>query len=175
MAPLEHHRGEDAALLARVARGDRSALEQLYRRHAPWLTGRLQSRCGDPEIVDLAVQDTFVAVWRTAGKYRSDGDVGAWIWGIGARRLVDQLRKVRVVPVPDAAITAFEEQFLGQVDYGPLGPALGSLEPDLRSVLILTAVDGLTTKEAATVLGIPQGTVKTRLKRARTKMQEALS
>ncbi len=180
-------RGEDAALLARVARGDRSALEQLYRRHAQWLTSRLQSRCNDPDAVDIAVQDTFVAVWKSAKKYRGDGDVGAWIWGIGTRRLVDQLRKRKITPVPpeavgphghgagpDHQIVGFEEQFLGELAYGPLGAAVRHLSPDLRAVLILTGVDGLTTKEAATVLGIPQGTVKTRLQRAKAEMKALL-
>ena len=88
-------RGEDAALLARVSRGDRSALEQLYRRHASWMTARLESRCGDPDLADLALQDTFVAVWRSAGKFRGDGQVAAWLWGIAVRRLIDQLRKRR--------------------------------------------------------------------------------
>lgn len=171
-------RGEDAALLARVSRGDRSALEQLYRRHAVWLTRRLQSRCGDPDLVDIAVQDTFVAVWKTAKKYRGDGDVGAWIWGIATRRLVDQLRKRKPVPVAPESIVggvvSFEDRYLDSGAHGALGPAVAQLDPDLRAVLILTAVDGLTTKQAATVLGIPQGTVKTRLQRARAQMKEMI-
>lgn len=172
-------RGEDAALIARVARGDRSALEQLYRRHAVWLTARLQSRCGDPDVVDIAIQDTFVAVWRTAKKYRGDGDVGAWIWGIAVRRLIDQMRKRKPTPIDPVTIgggvVSFEDELLGQGGHGALGPAVQNLDPDLQAVLILTAIDGLSTREAATVLGIPQGTVKTRLQRARRHMQEALS
>ena len=92
-------RNEDTALVARIARGDRSAVEQLYRRHALWLTKRLTSRCSDPDLVDIAVQDTFVAVWKSAKKYRGDGDVGAWIWGIAVRRLIDQMRKRRPMPM----------------------------------------------------------------------------
>lgn len=175
--PVE--RGEDAALLARVSRGDRSALEQLYRRHAVWLTGRLQSRCADPDLVDLAVQDAFVAVWTSAKKYRGDGDVGAWIWGIAVRRLIDQMRKRKPTPIdPDTiagGVVAFEDQLLGSGAHGVVGPAVEQLAPELRAVLIVTAVDGLTTREAAQVLGIPQGTVKTRLQRARSQMKERLS
>jgi RNA polymerase sigma-70 factor, ECF subfamily len=172
-------RGEDAALLARVAREDRSALEQLYRRNAPWLTARLESRCGDPDVVDIAVQDTFLAVWRGAKKYRGDGDVGAWMWGIAIRRLVDQLRKHRPTPVaagvaPESAVS-FEEALMDNGTHGPLLPALRRLHPDLQAVLVATAVDGLSTREAAALLGVPQGTVKTRLMRARRELQEALS
>lgn len=188
--PVE--RNEDTALVARIARGDRSAVEQLYRRHALWLTKRLTSRCSDPDLVDIAIQDTFVAVWKSAKKYRGDGDVGAWIWGIAVRRLIDQMRKRRPVPmeaslvqsrhgkpmVNDGAsnsIVSFEDELLGNGAHGALGPAIRQLHPDLRAVLILTAVDGLTTKEAATVLGIPQGTVKTRLQRARATTKDLLS
>lgn len=173
--------GEDRALVARIARGDRSALEQLYRRHAGWLTARLDSRCGDPDIADLAVQDTFVAVWRSAGSYRGEGQVGAWLWGIAVRRLIDQLRKRRPIPVPASTIhrydraMVFEDTLVDNGAHGELGPALRTIDPELRSVLIATAIDGLSTREAAHMLGIPQGTVKTRLMRARRQLQELLS
>ena len=83
----------DDALLQAVADGDRQALEALYRRHAPWLVLRLSRRCADPGLVEEVVQDTFVAVWRGAGRYRGSGEVPAWIWGIGIRRLIDRLRR----------------------------------------------------------------------------------
>ena len=79
--------------VAAVADGDRAALRTLYERHAPWLTLRLSRRCADPDLVDDAVQDTFVAVWRSARRYDGQGAVGAWIWGIGVRRLIDALRR----------------------------------------------------------------------------------
>jgi RNA polymerase sigma-70 factor (ECF subfamily) len=179
MSPDDHQRSEDHALLARVVTGDRVALEMLYRRHAGWLTQRLQSRCGDPELTDLAVQDTFVAVWKSAKKFRGDGDVGAWIWGIGIRRLIDQRRKRRPTPVDMAGHEQQDprtaESIVVDALPGPATAALGQLEPDLRAVMILTAIDGLTTREAARLLGIPQGTVKTRLMRARRQLEGTLT
>jgi RNA polymerase sigma-70 factor (ECF subfamily) len=175
---------EDRALVARVARGDRSALEQLYRRHGSWMTARLESRCGDPDLVDIAVQDTFVAVWKSANRYRGDGAVGAWLWGIAIRRLIDQLRKRRPIPIDPAVVRSnesldqamsFENSLIESGAHGVLGPALQRLQPDLRAVLIATAIDGLTTKETARLLGVPQGTVKTRLMRARQHLQETLA
>ena len=176
--------GEDRALMARIASGDRIALELLYRRHAGWLTERLQSRCGDPDLTDIAVQDTFLVVWRSPKSYRGDGDVGAWLWGIGIRRLIDQLRKHRVAPVDPASIGAGDpsvpspdaaDELLAGGAYGDLASTLARIAPELRAVLVATAIDGLSTKEAAQLLGVPQGTVKTRLMRARHAMQEALS
>ncbi len=172
---------EDRALVARIARRDRSALEQLYRRHAHWMTPRLESRCGDPDLVDMAIQDTFVSVWKSAKKYRGDGAVGAWLWGIAIRRLIDQMRKKRPTSVDLQAVgglehaMAFEDTLIDNGTHGSLGVALRQLDPDLRAVLIATAIDGLTTKEAARLLGVPQGTVKTRLMRARQHLQETLA
>lgn len=173
---------EDHALVARVAGGDRVALEMLYRRHANWLTARLQSRCGDPDLADIATQDTFLAVWKSAGKYRGDGDVGAWLWGIAIRRLIDQLRKTRATPIDPAVIardtadvTRIDDEFVADGTHGDLGVAMRALPSELRAVLVATAIDGLSTKEAARLLGVPQGTVKTRLMRARHALQEALS
>ncbi len=114
----------DAEVLTAIAEGDRRALRLLYDRHAPWLTLRLARRCADPGVVDETVQDTFVAVWRGAGRFAGRGEVGAWIWGI---------------------------------------------------VVQATLLDDLTTKEAGRLLGIPQGTVKTRMMRARAQLREELA
>ena len=168
----------DDDLLRAVAQGDRQALEALYRRHAPWLLARLRRRCADPGLVEEVVQDTFVAVWRGAGRYRATGEVPAWIWGIGIRRLIDRLR--RTTPVPrapsdDGLVVSAEDEVLVGVEHGDLGAALGRLSPELRAVVQATVLDGLTTKEASTLLGIPQGTVKTRAVRARRELREALA
>src|SRR5581483_7969781 len=85
----------DAQLIPAMAEGDRDAFAELYRRHLPWLLVRLSRRCASPELVDEVVQDTFVAVWRSARRWDGRGEVAAWIWGIGIRRLVDALRRTR--------------------------------------------------------------------------------
>ena len=168
----------DAELLAAVAAaGDRRAFADLYQRHAPWLVLRLGRRCADPGLVDEAVQDTFVAVWQAAKKWDGRGEVAAWIWGIGVRRLIDGLRKHRPVVMAEAdreLVASAEEQVLGGVEYGELGRALSRLSPELRSVIEATVLDGLTTKEAGRLLGIPAGTVKSRMVRARAALREEL-
>lgn len=171
---------DDAQLLRAVAEGDRSALRTLFDRHARWLTLRLQRRCADAGLVDEAVADTFVTVWRKAGDYRGEGDVGAWLWSIAVRRLLSRLR-VRT-PFPsergldrrDAAGSAEEQVLLG-LEHGDVGRALERLSPELRAVLQATVLDGLTTREAARLLGIPEGTVKTRARRARATLREELA
>lgn len=170
---------DDQALIARIAAGDRSALDALYRVHAGWLTARLQRRCAQAELVDSALQDTFVAAWKGAGKYKRQGEVAAWLWGIAVRRLVDQTRKRRPLPMEhlpqrDRAAASAEERLLDSALGGPMSHAFAQLEPELQDVLVATAIDGLSTREAADLLGVPQGTVKTRLMRARERMREQL-
>ncbi|HEX7187063.1 MAG TPA: RNA polymerase sigma factor [Actinomycetes bacterium] len=170
----------DADLVRAVADGDRSALETLYRRHAPWLVVRLTRRCNDLHLVDEAVQDTFVAVWRGARRWDGRGEVAAWVWGIGIRRLIDQLRRR---PAATAELTeavhstepSAEERVLLGVEHGDLAGVLQRLSPELRAVVQATVLDGLTTREAARLLGIPAGTVKTRMMRAKAQMREALA
>ena len=128
------------------------------------------------------VQDTFVAVWRDASRFAGRGEVPAWIWGIGIRRLVDAVRRQSRTPVAwvERAVPALvdlsaEERVLQGVEYGDLGAALNGLSPELRSVVQATLFDGLTTRETARLLGIRAGTVKTRMMRARAQLREALA
>jgi RNA polymerase sigma-70 factor, ECF subfamily len=169
----------DAELLAATGEGDRTALAALYARHAPWLLVRLSRRCPDRSVVDEVVQDTFVEVWRGAGRWAGRGEVAAWIWGIGVRRLLDRLRRRRRAPFAlggreELAISAEEQVLLG-VQFGDVGGALDRLSPELRAVVQATVLDGLSTREAARLLGIPAGTVKTRMMRARAVLREELS
>ena len=171
---------DDAALLHAVADGDRRALDELYASHAPWLVLRLTRRCNDPGLVDEVLQDTFLAVWKGARRWSGEGEVAAWVWGIAVRRLVDALRR-RPRPMltleDDAALgtsLSAEDQVLLGVEHGDVGAAVARLSPDLRAVLQATVLDGLTTKEAGRLLGIPAGTVKTRVMRAKAVLRQEL-
>jgi RNA polymerase sigma factor (sigma-70 family) len=169
---------DDRALLAAVADGDAVALRELYDRHAPWLATRLRRRCADADLVADSLQDTFVAVWRGSGRFRGDGQVAAWLWGIAIRQLISRLRKKRVPTLPwreDDVEVAAEDVVLSSLEYGGLRGALESLSPEFRAVIEATVLDGLSTKEAAGLLGIPEGTVKTRAMRARRQLRAALA
>ena len=174
----------DGELLAAVAEGDRAALHELHDRHAPWVLSRLRRRCADPDVAAEAVQDTFVAVWKAAARWDGRGEPAAWIWGIAIRRLIGVLRKRdRWSPVAEARrsphdaelVAAAEEQVLAGIEHGGLAAAMADLSPELRAVLQATVLDGLTTREAARLLGIPAGTVKTRAMRARSQLRGALA
>ena len=163
-----------------VADEHRDALAELYRRHAGWLVARLRHRCADDGLVAEALQDTFVGVWRGARSYSGTGAVAGWVWGIAIRRLIGILRKRRPEPVPADpsladTLVGVEEMVLSGIEHGELAGALESLSPELRAVVQATVLDGLTTREAGQYLGIPAGTVKTRMMRARTQLRGALT
>ena len=173
----------DAALVAAVAGGDSGALRELYERHGAWLHARLIRRCNDPEVVVEVVQDTFVAVWQGARRFRDDGEVGAWLWGIAFRRLVSRLRSRRdvvlmpawdVLPLQQVMPSAEDQVLLG-VEYGDLEAGLRRLSPEFRSVVQTVVLDGLTTKEAGRLLGVRENTVKTRLHRAKAQLRATLT
>lgn len=176
---------DDVTLLRAVGRGDETALAELYDLHAGWLTLRLSRRCGSAELVDEALQDTFLAVWRQARHYQGQGDVGAYIWGSGIRRLINAIRREarsgtgRAWWVPswggrDELVRSAEDEVLLGVEHGRLGEALDCLSPELRTALAATAIDGLSCAEAARLLGVPVGTVKSRFHRARIELRETL-
>ena len=188
-----HHRtpsyspdSTDPVLLAAVATGETEALEILHRRHATWLRARLNHRCSDPDQVDAALQETFLAVWRNAASFThrpGDTDAGAWLWTIAIRQLISQLRRRanrwvsghEAEPYESIGDASAEDTVLLNIEYGPLGAALHTLSPELRAAIQATVLDGLTVREAARILQIPEGTVKTRVMRAKARLREALT
>ena len=173
----------DAELLAAVAEGDPEAFGALYDQHAPWLLVRLRQRTTNSDLADQVAQETFLVVWRDAGRFQGRGEVGAWIWGIAIRRLLDvqrgQAAQGRLAGLlgrrrlPDAA--SAEEQALVAIEHRDVIRALNRLAPELQMVLQATVLDGLSTREAAALLGIPPGTVKTRARRARARLRQELA
>lgn len=177
---------DEARLLRRMSRGDRTAFEEFYRRTSPWLYARLRGRCRDQHLVGEVLQDTYLAVWRGAGSFAdgpADGDALGWLWTVAARRLVDAFRResrhrkvVRTVAElaePEAPGT--EERSLDSVLSPALSEALAQLAPELWEVLRAMVLDGLSVHETSVLLGIPEGTVKTRARRARMAMRKAMS
>ncbi|MEV6906494.1 RNA polymerase sigma factor [Amycolatopsis sp. NPDC051071] len=174
---------DEEQLVRRTAKGDRAAFEELYRRTSPWLAVRLRRRCADEQIIAEVMQETYLAVWRAAGAFAGaavGGSAVGWLWTIAARRLVDAFRRrahhARPLPVAEAVVVpAAEEEALAGTVGDHVGDALRRLAPELQQVLRAMVLDGLTVRETAVLLGLPEGTVKTRARRARIAMREALS
>jgi RNA polymerase sigma-70 factor (ECF subfamily) len=144
----------------------------------------LRRRCADDDLVAEAMQETYLAIWRAAPAFASAGAGGSavgWIWTIAARRLVDAYRRrERATQLPPAALSAAtvpaaEDEVVDALVGDAMGEALRRLAPELREVLQAMVLDGLTVRETAVLLGLPEGTVKTRARRARIALRQALS
>ncbi|GIJ19400.1 RNA polymerase sigma factor [Micromonospora lutea] len=181
---------DEGELVRRVARGDRPAFDELYRRTAPWLEVRLRRRCADPDMVAEVLQDTYLTVWRAAGSFAgvpaasrggAQGSAVGWLWTIAAHRLVDAFRRrarrdrvPQVQLMPSMAPAAEDEVMAARVGQ-ELEQALLVLPPEVRAALRATVLDGLSMREASVLLGVPENTVKSRVRRARIALREALS
>lgn len=161
----------DRRLVAAVSGGDGRALSELYRRHARLLAVRLSGRGLPAPDVEDVLQETFSIVWSKAHTYRGEGAVAAWLWGIARNQGATALRRRKPVEpleaepiVPDGA-----DGWLERVEAERL---LDQLDPDLRSTVSAIAVAGMSVAEAAEHLGIPEGTVKSRMHRFRSLVNE---
>ena len=172
---------DDDRLLTAIAAGDDQALRVLFERHAPWVAGRLR-RALPVSAVEDVVQETFVAVWRGASGFRATGEAGAWIWGIARRQgalwarrhgraeQAVNLEQFLEQPAGDDPATAATQR-------GDLERALATLGPadDPRRTLVrLVFVEDRPLAEVARVLGVPVGTVKSRIFAVRRQLQAAL-
>ncbi|NIL60049.1 RNA polymerase sigma factor [Salinispora arenicola] len=174
---------DEEELLRRVARGDRTAFVELSRRTSPWLLARLRRRCADDDVVADVLQDTYVAVWCAAGTFLGgavNGSAVGWLWTVAAHRLIDALRRRArqarpTVAAAEPTAAPAEDVALADSMSHELEQALVALPEEQRLVLRTMVLDGLSVRETAVLLGVPEGTVKTRARRARLALREALS
>jgi RNA polymerase sigma-70 factor (ECF subfamily) len=163
----------DEVLARRAADGDESAFEELVVRYQDRLyTLALRITLSDADAYDC-VQEGLVSAWRGLHSFRFDARFSTWIHRIVVRKAYDVLeRRARTAePVDDVPAVSVDSPADARLDL--LG-ALAQLEQDFRVVAVACDVVGLSMDEAAAVLDLPAGTVKSRLHRARAKLAEAL-
>lgn len=156
-------------LLAQSARkGDRNAFEQLARECQPAVWRYALSVVGDRDLADEIAQETWARAVRSIKRFRGDSAVTTWLIAIERRVIADVLEAHRKRPPlrnsSDEAVVPVEEFPASSVEVGIL---LDSLPHEMRDAIVLTQVVGLPYDEAATVLGVKTGTVKSRVFRAR--------
>jgi RNA polymerase sigma-70 factor, ECF subfamily len=167
----------DEELISRMAQGDRAALETLYRRHSPWIAGRLTAATSSRDLAEEALQDAFMGAWSSARSYRHEGEVPAWLWGIARRRLVSLSRKRTDIPeqlvAPD--IGGVDEIVLSREEAMRVREAVSHLPNDQRAAIEAVVFQDQSVAEVARSLGVPIGTLKSRLHRARMHIKEELT
>lgn len=168
---------EEAALLRRVATGDRDALSALYRgyhRRLCRFLGRMTRRA---DIIEEVINDSFWIVWQKAGSFRGDARVSTWIMGIAYRCTLKALRQHGEDPVDagddgDAFQSHDPNRDRELQDW--LAKGMSRLPPEQRLVLELAYGDGHSVDEIAAIMHCAEGTVKARMFHARMKLRNLL-
>ena len=172
----------DEALLAQLARGDELALAELYDRFGRIAYGLAVKVLRDQALAEDAVQDAFLGAWRTAAAFDpTRGTASTWLMTLVHRRAVDLVRREdrrRTDVLDDAPIAASEttdEQAAVREERRRVQAALAQLPADQREALELAYYGGLTQSELAERLGVPLGTVKSRMFAGLGKLRDLLA
>lgn len=167
---------EDATCITRIAQGDPQALSELYTRFRPGLYRYLWHQLhGDASLVEEVMQDTFLAIWRAAATFRGEARVATWVFRI-ARFNAGHTKRRPLGALPPLSLSdcTEDEEYMATAGHEEhtltrlaLHDALMRLTDKQRAVVLLVFVHGFTSEEAAHILAIPLGTVKSRLHTAR--------
>lgn len=165
----------DAQLLIRIADEDRGAFRLLFERHGDRVYRFALSLTRSPDLAEEVLQETMMAVWKGAKRFKGRSKVTTWLLGIAKNQAYNLLRmEERGKRLPDATDhvpdPAGEAQMSVRVER-----ALDTLPEAQREVLHLVFYENLTVRETAELLGVPEGTVKSRMHHARRKLAKELT
>ncbi|HJT87126.1 MAG TPA: sigma-70 family RNA polymerase sigma factor [Bryobacteraceae bacterium] len=179
----------DQSLVSRCLSGDETAWEELVRQHTRTVYALCYRFTGSSSEAQDLTQEVFLRVFRTLRSFRSaEGSFGTWLARLTRNLLIDHYRRTRQERVTDsieeqlpvleqegAGTPARPDQALaGREASEILQGALQKLSPDLREAVILRDLQELEYREIADVLGVPEGTVKSRINRGRTELGRLL-
>lgn len=156
-------------------RGNRDALGSLVREHYARVYRFCARRIGD-DLGQDAAQETFVTMQRSLKRYQERSSFETWLLGIAHNHCRNLARKRRLDPLPlDAWFEATAGPDTSAIDREILRCALSRLSEEHREVVLLHEVEGLRYAEIGEVLGVPEGTVKSRLHHAFLNLRKQLS
>lgn len=173
-------KASDADLLDGVAGDDGAAFRALHARYHGPVRGFAQRIVDAPERAEEVANDTMLAVWRGAGRFEGRSKVSTWVFGIAHRVAHKALRRGGVergeVGADAAAEIADERASAADTAlyHGQVRAALEELPIELRAVVELTYYHGRSVSEVAELIGVPPGTVKSRMHTARRRLRERL-
>jgi RNA polymerase sigma-70 factor (ECF subfamily) len=155
----------DEELMSAVAGGDEAALAMLIGRHAPRLRAYLFRHSGNREDADDLLQETWVRVARSARRFDPTRRFRSWLYGIATNLARDLFRRRATSEraLRELAMRPRVEPEVGPIDSSLLRERITRLPERMRAVLLLRYFEGMNEAEMAETLGIPRGTVKSRL------------
>lgn len=172
----------DTLVLARVAKHDHEALAEVYARFQRPLFRYLFHLLGQKELAEDVLQEVMVIVWQKAYTFHGTGTAAGWLFGIAHHQAFKALRRDAHATLLDLEAAGnladeaadLEADLLRQTTYEEIAQALACLTPEHREVLELAFFQDFACKEIAAIVGIPLGTVKSRLSYARRALKVAL-
>jgi RNA polymerase sigma-70 factor (ECF subfamily) len=174
----------DAELMADTQTGDRDAFARLVERHADALVSYLARLTGSPEAAEDLAQDSFLRLYRTADRYREEGHFQAYLYRIATNLARSERRRrlrwralhpLLAASTPERLEPGASRRLLGREMGEALERALAALSPKLRAPILLHEIEGLPVADVARALGCRPGTVKSRLHRARKRLERSLA
>jgi len=165
----------DRELIADVAGGSEEAFRQFYDRFADRVYRYAYTILRARHLSEEVVQETMTAAWKGASRFAGRSKVSTWIFGIARNQAYTLIRKeIRTERVPDISLVE-PDPAPGIQRQERVARAMERLSDDHREVVFLTFYEGLSYGEIAVVLGIPTGTVKSRMFHAKRQLAEALA
>jgi RNA polymerase sigma-70 factor (ECF subfamily) len=173
---------EEAVLIEAAKAGDQEAFRQIVERYQGAVYNLAYRMLGDPEEAEDAAQEIFVRLYRQLGRYDPERKFSTWTLAIATNYCIDQLRRRRMQLVPLENIIPWARAR----DAGPEGEALSresrdevqrllkQLPEKYRAPLVLRYWEDLSCAEIAEILGVPEGTIKTQIHRARKQLGKML-
>ena len=177
----------DELLLRKAQHGDPEAFEQLITPLAQLIWRICWHYTGNRESAEDCGQETMIRIWRSLDSYRGDCALESWVYRIAANCCMDYLRKkkrdksVSMEPMQEQGFDpadpspGTEEQVVAADEQKRLREAITMLPEDQREALIMTQLEKVPYEEAAKLLGVSEGTIKSRVNRAKARLKEILS
>jgi RNA polymerase sigma-70 factor (ECF subfamily) len=184
--PVSNDRITDAELVVRALRRDDGAFRILVERYESTVASTVIGMLGPSDEADDVGQETFIRFHRSLKKYRGEASLKTYLTRIAINLSLNALKRRRTLierfvsrdqtdaPLPEPAlngVTAVDSRETEEA----VRHAIGQLSPKHRAVIVLRMIDGYSTKETADILGIPAGTVLSRLARAMEALKPLLS
>ncbi len=184
---------EMVTLVERARAGEKQAFSELVNAFADRIHAYLYNMVGDRELAEDLTQETFVRAWQALSSFRGGAAFGTWLYRIATNLAIDAMRRrKREGPQQslDEPVEGEDSEMERQLADPARGPdevvearelqaavreAIGELSPKLRAVLLMYDFEGMSYEEIAQALGVPMGTVKSRLFNARQQLRKLVA
>ncbi|HDZ40552.1 MAG TPA: sigma-70 family RNA polymerase sigma factor [Bacteroidetes bacterium] len=184
MVKYDYTNSDDQDLVLQTLDGDNRAFNEIIRRYKNMVARTVKSMLGDVQQAEDVGQDTFIRLYKNLKDFRGDAKLSTYLQRIAINQSLNEIRRSRRFlslfyrsddkeDIRETELSSGEEERAKDIkDY--VNMAISKLDPDFRTVVVLRAIHGYSTKETAEILELPVGTVLSRLSRAKDHLKELL-